>query len=225
MLMKARPILFTAEMVRATLDGRKTQMRRIVKPQPIPFGKSSYGGSRQGYSCKSDSLNRSWNDDDKDPYQNESLATAALGCECPYGQPGDHLWVRETFRANGTFGINGRIQYRADGDYGSVLPWKPSIFMPRKASRITLKIIAVRVERLNEISGADAKSEGCNSTSICISGKSAAIMDRKYNFQTGDYPTTDAMAIGNFRGLWESINGVDSWKQNPLVWVMEFKKL
>lgn len=236
--MKERPILFTTEMASAVREGRKTQTRRIVNPQPIPFGKSYYGGSRQGYKWKPGSLNRSWNDDDKDPYRNDSLATAALGCECPYGKIGDRLWIREPYYQFGHWekvkGVktktgkqkwkfvadSERVRFDAPESFRrsrGILYWHPFLykrlarFMPRKYSRSAVEIEGVRVERLKEISAAECRAEGIQSdfkgTRVPHNG----------SFQL--------VEIVNFEMLWESINGADSWKQNPLVWVMEFKKL
>ena len=227
--MKTKPILFSGEMVRAILDGRKTQTRRIIKPQPIPFGESSYGGTRQGWKWKPESLNRGWNDDDKDPYRGESLATAALACECPHGKAGDRLWVKETFFDARPFmheplfaAMEKQYIYRADYDYreGKREPsviglhhWKPSIFCTRKASRITLEIVAVRVERLQDISQNDAEAEGCEQLSHGYRDYSG-----KLDCQLGEARTS-------YFTLWESINGVDSWDKNPWVFVIEFKRV
>lgn len=157
--MKERPILFSGEMVRAVLEGRKTQTRRVVKHPPV------------GYML-----------DD----------TPVFG-KCPYGQPGDRLWVKETFCKK----LYGDVVCRAtcdgiakDNMIGGC--WKPSIFMRREYSRITLGIVGVRVERLQEISLNDAKAEGVE--------------------------TTDRYA-----DLWVKINGAESWNANPFVWVIEFK--
>lgn len=169
--MKERPILFSAPMVRAILDGRKTQTRRVVKLRNgqymPPSEKADINGWRQ------------------------------MLRNCPYGQPGDRLWVRETHfdakRLN-----EGRILYRADGDV-SRFGWTPSIHMPRSASRITLEVTGVRVERLQDISEADAVAEGV----VWEQGQTA---------------------INVFETLWESINGAGSWDANPWVWVVEFKR-
>jgi hypothetical protein len=122
--------------------------------------------------------------------------------KCPYGQPGDRLWVRETFMA--AKGANDvKYYYRATLDTNAAdLPWKPSIHMPRVACRILLEITDVRVERLNGISVKDATLEG-------------------YPQDWGDDPG----AIPWFIHLWQSINGPDSWNANPWVWVIEFKRI
>lgn len=197
--MKERPILFQGPMVRAILDGRKTQTRRIVKPQPPrsvrTMGLHPLESGRLGY----------FDDGGKEH-------------PCPYGQPGDRLWVRETFLAGIEFDGNGmpteneRVWYRAtepdlawyngESDFPSENPpWKPSIHMPRWASRITLDVTGVRVERLHDISDADVWAEGWESVSL-------GNCDHK-----------------DFAALWESINGPASWHANPWVWVVEFKRV
>ena len=204
--MKDRPILFSAPMVRALLDGSKTQTRRVAKLTDAAHVKE-VGGHRRWHPA--------------DP--NAALA-------CPYGQPGDQLWVRETFYEE--FGrpplndeerqewlVNGFLDYRASNDqqpYGSggALAWKPSIHMPRWASRITLEIVGVRVERLQDISEADAIAEGCT-------------MNNNGYYRGGPHKVSGlkqmATAVSAYRDLWESINGPTSWDANPWVWVVDFK--
>ena len=181
--MKSRPILFSGPMVRAILEGRKTQTRRAVK-----FN-ASHRIQLHG---------KQWHVEDPD---------AVMGC--PYGQKMDRLWVRETFADTRLESQRKPWTYRADeSDIDRdmyPLKWKPSIFMPREASRITLEITSVRVERLNEISEEDAIAEG---TSF-----DAAIMcepDR---------------ARRAYKLLWNSINGPGSWDKNPWVWVIEFEQI
>ena len=175
--MSERPILFSGPMVRALLDGRKTQTRRVVKPQPD--------------AALGDLPGAAWN-------------AGFVNVSCPYGAPGDTLWARETW---GPF--EGGFIYRAD-EGPNVKPddgrWHPSIHMPRWASRLTLHIKSVRVERLQEISEADALAEGCT----------AKLAE--------EAPALDE-ARQDFRELWESINGPGSWDANPWVWVVEFKRV
>lgn len=127
---------------------------------------------------------------------------------CPYGNPGERLWVRETFRPffkdgfiyladAGTHRLNARSEEEAKKNWPG---WKPSIHMPRKACRLTLEILSLKVQRLNDISEEDAQAEG------------AKIEDALEPYRYA------------FRCLWESINGAGSWEQNPWVWVIEFKK-
>lgn len=177
--MKERPILMSAPMVRATLDGTKTQTRRVAK-KPV-----------------------------KHPDLGNLYAPGALVLErepqhvidrcCPYGQPGDHLWVREAWAFHPDYPERTRrVIYRADrGVEHDVDRWRPSIHMPRWASRTTLEIHGVRIERLQDISEADAKAEGMPEL-------------------TGINP------VRWYAELWETINGAGSWAANPWVWVVEF---
>lgn len=189
--MKERPILFSAEMVNAIMSGRKTQTRRIVKPEP-------------------DSILNG------EPYWNigglRLRETANNPLHCKYGSIGDRLWVRETFWHNDEIpGIDGCC-YRADGEMPNHMidggtKWKPSIFMPRWASRILLEITDIRVERLQDISESDAKAEGCR----CNKDTCA---------ETGYGNYRDS-----YRALWESINGKGSWDTNPFVFAISFKRI
>ncbi len=227
--MKEKPILFSGEMVRAILDGRKTQTRRVIKRWPPkirlnrrvsgdwPFSNVSVEpGVYQPYS---------------NPYGALSVVTdngKKLGIKpsefewiSPYGQSGDHLWVRETWSPGYVFDgwppreipDDAPIHYWADGNPPAV--WdvtkpKPSIFMPRWASRITLEVVSVRVERLQEITDMDAIAEGVHQ----VGG-----IDR-----TG---LTTGETVLEFRTLWDSINAARGygWDSNPWVWVVEFKKV
>ena len=172
---KERPILFSAPMVRALLAGTKTQTRRVVKVPKRMEGVTSPAG-------------------------------ALVDFDCPYGRPGDRLWVRETFSYDAKLhfrGDRGPCWYWADGnpEYGDWTKPRPSIHMPRWASRITLEITGVRVERLQSISEEDALAEGAT----------------LHKDKDPDYGYA-----GWYRALWESINGPDSWAANPFVWVIEF---
>jgi hypothetical protein len=199
---KERPILFSAPMVRAILDGRKTQTRRAMKPQPSMFFNSF------GRMFSRPSSLKAWNDH------------AYAEDFCPYGVPGGTLWVRETFGdcspgADALIGTKWeRPWYRADADaYGLLghdgdgpvyvedVKWRPSIHMPRWASRITLEITDVRVERLASISDRDAIAEGIN-------------------------VTDDELPSVTFAKLWHSINGEKApWQSNPWVWVVTFRRV
>lgn len=182
---KERPILFSTDMVRAILDGRKTQTRRIIKPQPVLYPTGWQYGKGYKNSCS----------------VSASPATDVLyPFECPYGKPGDRLWVRETW--NQIFnGITDEYIYAAtDSDVFSETKWRPSIHMPRAASRIIIQITDVDVECLQDITEADAVAEGCPSG--------------------GDWATAPTVI---FSELWEKINGPESWDANPWVWVISFK--
>lgn len=193
--MKIRPILFSTEMVHALLAGRKTQTRRIVKPQP-PAPECSY---------------------------------SALLKKCPYGQPGDLLWVRETWAWDGQTSFTdlqaiGNFWYKADDTGYSPAKWKPSIFMPKEAARIFLRITDVRVERLQDISEEDAKAEGAQPSSHRCGGFG-------YYEAGGDVHECECQgfienspAIEGYKWLWESINGAGSWGANPWVWVISFER-
>lgn len=216
--MKERPILFSAPMVRAILDGRKTQTRRTVKPQPD--GRHCRVDFEHGFLKESSMLGGCW-----------SVSRKQL---CPYGKPGDRLWVRETWKyLDWTEDGCPYIAYKADGtdtlrpvnderwiervedvwadlsssenysvdNCASDRRWRPSIHMPRWASRITIEITGIRVERLHAIRAEDALAEGVE-------------WDGMY-----EHPRD------NFISLWESINGHGSWDANPWVWVVEFKRV
>ena len=244
--MKERPILFSAQMVRAILEGRKTQTRRIVKPQPdlavlkesardlefefriMPvLSPSHHTPAEWGFVQKYDKAD----------------CVPIFGYKCPYGQPGDRLWVRETWKP-GAWRDDGRVavDYRATPEEtntpwvyptnfddlwqkwtdevmqaGSVpdengfhhwcpgkspMKWRPSIFMPRWASRITLEITGIWVEQLQKISRGDAMGEGCPFPNMVH--------------------VTDPREW--FADSWRSINGPESWNTNPWVWVIEFKR-
>ena len=181
--MKERPILFSGPMVRALLAGTKTQTRRVVKKLPI-------------------TLNRETNSLEVD---GENIANGRFAklVACPYGQPGDRLWVRETFghfERNDNFTPGCEVFYRADGECLEIKPWRPSIHMPRWASRITLEITSVRVERLQDISEADAIAEGV-------------------------YTDPARSAYDAYAQLWDEINGPGSWAANPWVWVLELRRI
>lgn len=135
---------------------------------------------------------------------------------CPYGVPGDRLWVRETFghfELNDSFKPGDRVFYRADGECLELQPWRPSIHMPRWASRITLEITAVRVERLHDISESDARAEGITP------------FNDGHGWHTEDGRHYAGTAADAYLSLWASINGEASARANPWVWVIEFKKV
>lgn len=216
---KERPILMSAPMVRALQAGVKTQTRRIVKPQPAagvrwsPIVVAGHGGLGDGHGAP---------------------------IRCPYGQPGDRLWVREAHAFTDAHEPDymGSIEYRADNkclavDHGPVTvdvphkcdprpfdgPWRPSIHMPRWASRITLEITDERVQRLQEISREDAIAEGIEGQSQ--SGPWRNYLRGGYWFPEGH----ETAAIYSYRTLWESINGPGSWDVNPWVWALTFQRV
>lgn len=232
---RERPVLFSAPMVRAILAGTKTQTRRVVKlPANAkhvqywtpPSGKSEPGWADPGVNY--------WTPDPSGEADSNHLD------RCPYGQPGDRLWVREKCQAYELpSGLDG-VRYLADDSFTPIENseeaaerWGelacygmkksgppecrnvPSIHMPRWASRILLEITAVRVERLNGISETDAEAEGIQRVPV---GK----------LITFTVPGTDIEKLGAraaYEKLWESINGPGSWEANPWVWIVEFKRV
>mgnify|MGYP001195810431 CR=1 FL=1 len=199
--MNERPILFSAPMVRAILSGKKSQTRRIVK---INAAGRAFRGSRN------------WHVDDPD---------AVLACS--YCQVGDFLWVRETWRtetdayndlAPSQLSGEETVLYDADGDWASnhtTGRYRQAIHMPRWASRITLKILDVRVERLNAISEADARAEGAAFHDGRGIGHSGWRHDNQDGYVHGD-------ARSSFARLWNGLHGPDSWTANPYVWAISF---
>lgn len=214
--MKERPILFSGPMVQAILDGRKTQTRRIVKPQP----RKSQIDNGTVFSSK-------------DPFM-------MLTKECPYGKVGDSLWVRENHAliecvcqaapaalrggCKECGGVGTIVEYAADGKLNG--KQRPSIHMPRWASRITLQITDIRVERLQEIDEIDAEAEGLE-----VHEFTDAYGTERRAFSFGDYlsdngvGTYDYSAVSVFEELWKSINGHDSWDANPWVFVVNFARV
>ncbi|HBQ6832556.1 TPA: hypothetical protein L8N98_001047 [Klebsiella quasipneumoniae subsp. similipneumoniae] len=235
--MKERGMIFNGEMVRAILDGRKTQTRRPIKWKQTRFTEI---GERE--------------DGSKWPWSEDAEHACDFWHPCPFGAVGDRIWVRETwgvvshaFSDDGLmidwvpdrpataihempFGngyYSGYAIYAADGDFtwgdddayeDGRSCWKPSIHMPRAASRILLEITDVRVERLNAISEEDAEAEGID-------------MEALYDSQDcydciADHNMTGRPTVtGAFKYLWESIYGEEGWKSTPWVWVIEFKRV
>lgn len=193
---KERPILFSGPMVRAILEGQKTQTRRVVKPQPIKQHHIAHLND-PGWSSIFHVLT------------NRAVTVETLSC--PYGQLGDRLWVREPWAEGRASGL---IYYLADEGMkykkGACFDrWRPPIFMPKKHSRITLEVTGVRVERLHDISEEDARAEGVAAISVADVPRQAAWSDRQ-----------------DFSRLWDSINAKRGfgWEKNPWVWVVEFGK-
>ncbi|EPN2845315.1 hypothetical protein ACYQSV_000276 [Klebsiella aerogenes] len=241
--MTERGMIFTGEMVRALLSGRKTQTRRIMKPQPEPC-------PRGGHWWPSNVFKTMLHIEEE--MQNGKGGWGGLvGDACPFGDVGDRIWVRETWGAvSHELDEDGRIQpwtpdrpatvihempfgngyysghaiYAADGDFtwgdddgyeDGRSCWKPSIHMPRAASRILLEITDVRVERLNAISEEDARAEGIIDGGCLNCGE-----PEPCGCANPEPDATDAFAY-----LWQSIYGQENWNANPWVWVIEFKRI
>ncbi|MCE1082120.1 hypothetical protein LU642_16120 [Pseudomonas asiatica] len=227
--MKERPILFSGPMVRAILSGQKTVTRRVMKPQPQKAPVDVFDGVP------------SW--DSPTNYAGEVQMNTQHGKPCPYGKPGDRLWVREAWAQINVAQAPGEswVVYReCDNrtDYGG--PWKPSIHMRRRDSRILLEVTDVRVERLQDISDDQAKAEGMVYTDFGMQERLGKVsLDGGKTF----YPMKPQQAPGwhaggathpdqcldrarwAFANLWEKINGEYSWDANPWVWVVEFKRI
>ncbi|KLR58082.1 hypothetical protein [Diaphorobacter sp. J5-51] len=199
--MRERPILFSSPMVRALLAGNKTQTRRAVQMTHRTPGLAACLAPPVG-----------------------ALRPRVAAELCPYGQPGDQLWVREAFaRIDGQSRPWIETDYKATYKHGDRLgdslgirkKWTPSIHMPRHASRITLEITGVRVERLQDISEADAIAEGVRQMrdgSGCWVGSDGP----------GSLVTPWLTARDAYADLWDQINGQGAWAANPWVWVVEF---
>lgn len=233
---KESPILMNGAMVRAVLDGSKTQTRRIMRPQPVPI--PGEPGKHWWPSNAAQSMMRV-----EDCFQQHP---GIFDDACPYGQPGDRIWVRETwgvishawdeacnlidwvpdrpataisempfgkgyYSGHVIYAVDGAFEWSGDddGDGDPRSAWHPSIHMPRRASRILLEIVSVRVERLQDISDADIAAEGVECSPI----------EGRYNC-AGQYhmPWRD-----KWRALWKSTGG--DWDANPWCWVVTFKRV
>jgi len=206
--MKEHPILFTGDMVKAILEGRKTQTRRVMKPQPVKSESGFWEWAGGG-----------WSRDDVGGV----LPGHSIPNHCPYGQWGDRLWVRETFCYAALDGFDARTDggefwYKATDTDQCEGPWSPSIHMPKRASRITLEIVDLRVERLQHITVEDVRAEGIKHTQP--DGYWLAPLAG-----TPDFPWNDARMA--YASLWNSINEKRGygWDKNPWVWVITFKRI
>lgn len=205
-----RPILFSTPMVKAILEDRKTMTRRKKGiPALITVNEHThyeYKGTASGLPathCFARMYRGNW--------------VETKHAFCPYGQPGDKLWVRETFVPN--YFDNHTSGYKADWNStaAELIPepkWKPSIHMPKSAARIWLEIVSIRVERLHDITNEDAKCEG-----VLKIDKNETYF--AYDCKAESYPHPK----GSFFSLWESINGAESLASNPWLWVIEFKRI
>lgn len=212
--MKERPILFSGPMVQAILEGRKTQTRRVIKPQPRGIWGSGVEQPGNPLGFRSDAFHVHCN-----------IAGEPRFLYCPFGRPGDRLWVRETWAPMCRVAdpdchcedeSRHYFEYRADtgnsrpgfwpdpteDEFQDAPAWKPSIHMPRRACRLELEVTRVRVERIREITLTDVFAEGC-------------------------ILSTNPKSTGDFKNLWDSINGARGfgWETNPWVWVIDFKPI
>lgn len=207
-----KPILFSTEMVQAILEGRKTQTRRIVKSEPKINDDTDL------------ELIPDWDGKYDDPltlffyYKGTKTRSIYYDCQLPLAQIGDILWIRESFQYSDELDEPFWYKQKYEEDYTQEafdrIKWKPSIHMPKEAARIFLEVSNVRVERLQDISEDDAIAEGIERVSI------APFVHRFKNYLCNN------KFIGpkeSFKTLWMKINGIDSWKANPWVWVYEFK--
>jgi hypothetical protein len=243
--MTERPIPFKGEMVRAILDGRKTQTRRAIRPVPTFNGGGAILDADGGQ------------EDYVEPYW-------VFPETCKYGKPGDTLWVRETWGAVWPADEpvplrQCEIEYRADlppgctdrpgkwpadeGNGPEVPKWRPSIHMPRWASRITLEVKGVRVERLQDVTEDDAKAEGCEARPFPGPwwqgyrdlGDGDLIHQQAIGDTAPDWmiepkkmpptPWLDLSARDGFRSIWMGLYGPDAWDENPWVWVISFERV
>ena len=209
--MKERPILFSAPMVRAILAGSKTQTRRVVNFAAVTMDRFNHNPTQGIAHCLRES------------HMSDVLKL------CPYGVPGDRLWCREAWRTHSTkhdriaprdLSPHGDVMIHYDASLQFVAPFlgrgRPSIHMPRWASRITLEITGVRVERLQDISKADAIAEGLEWRDECW-----ATYDADGRMVCGGSPDPREA----YRCLWININGPGSWDLNPWVWALTFRRL
>lgn len=212
---KERPILFSPAMVTVILQGWKTQTRRILKPQPPESEPGCCWHPTVGIQ------NFTMIDKNGEEYPGPDVYGASdedWGIKCPYGQPGDRLYVKEALRGDGEPGgrRKGIVRYARDGsmvlfdDSDHVWPWKrpilPARFMPKWAARIWLQIDKVSVERLQDISEEDARAEG-----VSLPSHTVTMYDGIYR--------------DHFAMLWNSIHGDGAWDQNQWVWVIEFTRI
>ncbi|MBO9151891.1 hypothetical protein ACFOTA_06710 [Chitinophaga sp. GCM10012297] len=218
---RKRPILFSGAMVRAIFALLKTQTRRIAK----------------GVQLKDDEYPSFYVNEKGELWmvplwKSNNLPSGSKAIKCPFG-PGDILWVKETFQWVDAGEDSGYVYRATDPDWETTEEWrwKPSLFMPEKASRISLRVVSVRLERLQDISAEDAKAEGF----ACITKDGG--LTWKYGIPDDDGLPGNGRGIGwpwneweedprnAFRTIWEKINGPGNWEASPWVWKIEFEKI
>jgi hypothetical protein len=195
-------------MVQAILEGRKTQTRRVVKPQPP--NDYDYLGTDTDRSSGEPIFYACW---EGDRFHN---------IKCPYGNPGDILWVRETW-ARDVYTRDYVYKASADVFHSGIPAWKPSIHMPREACRLFLRITNVRVERLHDITQQDALSEGIHVGETINNPITGEKIQSYKNYLLGEFKWMSPVL--SFKTLWYKINGAESWNANPWVWVVEFEQI
>lgn len=223
--MKEIPILFSTPMVQA--------IQREVDPKSLTRRTTGLDFINQNpddwqFEWADFALKKPWRFTQKSSCTEETLKDQSFtqwDCKCPYGQPGDVLWVRETFLIDEGFFYFKASYNNSDQEWLSGT-WKPSIHMPKAAARIWLEVVSVKVARLKDISEQDAIAEGIE-TYTDETGrrfKDYTADSRGYGDPAHDYPTV-GVAVTSFRTLWDKINGEESWNLNPWVWVVKFKKV
>ena len=198
---RERPILFSAPMVQAILRGDKTQTRRVIKPQPVEIDHDVFQLGDRIFGSSAEM---------KDHLFHDVYGTKGTPYGSLYEGGGERIWVRETFapsvepenHEHAKLGWTYRADWSRDDEEICDFDWKPSIFMPRAASRITLEITDVDAQRLHEITEDDATKEGVTLTN-----------------------RDEQTYYGQFAVLWKAINGLESWAKNPWVWVISFKRV
>lgn len=215
-----RPIIFSAPMVKAIIAGTKTQTRRIVKPQPFAMVVQD---------CDSGEWGQCW--DERRAEDGEPLREVWKPMRCPYGVVGDRLWIRERWAAPhgfdafppGAIPTDTTIIYAAtaalggDKGVGGLIARNP-MFMPRWASRLTLEITEVRVQRVGEISEEDAIAEGCSEKA-----RETHPDDESLKIECGYFPPSSHAHA--YRLLWDSIHGPDAWEKSPWTWALTFRRI
>lgn len=234
-----RPILFSTPMVQAIMEGRKTVTRRIIK--------ESFNGCLTGggpHPCPNDPIVMTPGDEYESPDVDEIMVVdypevrAIFHCstldseaKCRQGKAGDILWVRETWSPKGWMNDKTLYAYKAEGNipprirYGDEWEqcWKPSIFMPKEACRLKLKVVSITVEALHDITEEDAIREGIKPVESFDSG--AGISPRQMYMNYLPFGYMEVTPLASFESLWRLINGDESWESNPWVWRIEFEKL
>jgi hypothetical protein len=222
--MREIPMLFSTPMVQAIFDRRKTKTRRMK-------GLEKFNINPDAFTCKNERVEicRFWDESkeqqDPNPLEIYYILNSADGhankVQCPYGKPGDVLWVRETFAVVDK--KSKHFLYKANPEHQS-MKWKPSIHMPKAACRLWLKITNVRVERLHDITEDDAIAEGIISRVNSPVNAFSKSFVTYYDYINKAFPSFGTInPKSSFESLWQSINGAESWDANPWVWVVEFE--